>query len=190
MIKNKILDKIKNANKVKLNIPNFNEIVNKEFAKLVRESFNMTQKVFAASLGVSEKTIEKWESGDNRIKGAAARLLYLLAEEPKLMDKIYSYETISVTKNKKIDYFESFEKNVKNNFSVFWDEEDINNRLEKLQARQKKVESKFLIEPTIDRDTYATYIHDPLAEHYQVHQETNSSNFQSRSTDKSLPFLA
>ena len=42
---------------------NVDEIVDKEFVKKLREKFDMTQLVFATVLGISKKTVEKWEQG-------------------------------------------------------------------------------------------------------------------------------
>lgn len=44
------------------------------FLKQLRKKLGLSQRVFARVLGVSEKTIEKWEQGKNPIKGAASRL--------------------------------------------------------------------------------------------------------------------
>lgn len=46
-----------------------------ETIKRIRESFNVSQPVFAQYLNVSRSTVEKWESGDKSPSGAAVRLL-------------------------------------------------------------------------------------------------------------------
>ena len=43
--------------------------------KALRESYNMSQPVFARYLNTSESTVEKWESGATRPQGAALKLL-------------------------------------------------------------------------------------------------------------------
>lgn len=48
--------------------------------------------MFSKALGISEKTVEKWEQGANPIKGAASRLLYLIDQDHSLMDKLYRFK--------------------------------------------------------------------------------------------------
>jgi putative transcriptional regulator len=43
--------------------------------KALRESYNVSQPVFARYLNTSESTVEKWESGATRPQGAALKLL-------------------------------------------------------------------------------------------------------------------
>ena len=45
--------------------------------KSIRKSLGVSQPAFAKCLGVSKKTVEKWESGDNIPSGPASRLLDL-----------------------------------------------------------------------------------------------------------------
>ena len=45
--------------------------------KSIRRELGVSQPVFAKCLGVSKKTVEKWESGDNIPSGPASRLLDL-----------------------------------------------------------------------------------------------------------------
>ena len=65
--------------------------------KKIRNSINLSQTMFAKVMGVSNKTIEAWESGRNQPNGAAARLLSLIEKnslfpfETKLIQKIESY---------------------------------------------------------------------------------------------------
>ena len=49
-----------------------------EQVKKIRNDANMTQKTFASYMGVSQKTVEAWESGINHPVGPACRLLNLL----------------------------------------------------------------------------------------------------------------
>lgn len=60
---------------------------NKNQIKQIRVKQNMTQKLFAAALGVSVKTVEAWEAGTNRPAGTATRLLYLLNQDTELFEK-------------------------------------------------------------------------------------------------------
>ena len=65
------------------------EKINNEFLKKYREKMGFTQIRLANILGVTKKTIEKWEQGKNPIKGTAATLLYLLDLKPELVDLLY-----------------------------------------------------------------------------------------------------
>lgn len=49
--------------------------------KRIRENTKMSQTLFARVLGVSNKTIEAWESGRNHPDGAATRLLSLIEND-------------------------------------------------------------------------------------------------------------
>ena len=55
--------------------------------KQIRLKLNMTQKVFAAALGVSVKTVEAWESGTNTPLGIANRMLELLSQDNDLFER-------------------------------------------------------------------------------------------------------
>jgi putative transcriptional regulator len=59
----------------------------KDEIKKIRLKLNMTQKLFAAALGVSVKTVEAWESGTNKPIGVANRMLELLSIDAELLDK-------------------------------------------------------------------------------------------------------
>ena len=51
-----------------------------EDVKDLRHRLNISQRDFANCLGVSKKTIEKWESGDNTPSGPAKRMLELFSQ--------------------------------------------------------------------------------------------------------------
>ncbi len=71
-------------------------MIDKDFVKNLRNKLNMTQLVFSSVIGVTKKTVEKWEQGKNPIKGATARFLYLLDLNPELISEFYlvnSYDT-------------------------------------------------------------------------------------------------
>lgn len=68
------------------------KITDSAFTKQLREKLGLSQKLFARVLGLSEKTIEKWEQGKNPIKGTASRLLYLLNRHPWLVKEIYKFK--------------------------------------------------------------------------------------------------
>jgi len=55
--------------------------------KNLRIEMNLTQKSFAALMGVSVKTIESWEYGTNQPSGSARRLLEILSNEPHVAEE-------------------------------------------------------------------------------------------------------
>ena len=73
-------------------IKDIEKIVTPTFLKKLRQKRNGSQRLLAKILGVSEKTIEKWEQGVNPIKGTASRLLYLLNKYDWLLDEFYVFE--------------------------------------------------------------------------------------------------
>ena len=51
----------------------------------LRHSLSLTQKAFAALLGVSPRTVEAWEVGKATPAPTAKKLLYLIQQEPSLI---------------------------------------------------------------------------------------------------------
>lgn len=68
------------------------DVISVSELKKLREKMNVSQRTLARIFGISVKTVEKWESGDNPIKGPAAKLIYLLNIQPDLVDLIYTFE--------------------------------------------------------------------------------------------------
>ncbi|EIM07966.1 helix-turn-helix domain-containing protein [Planococcus antarcticus DSM 14505] len=64
-----------------------------EDIKSLRLQMNLTQKSFAALMGVSIKAIESWERGTNQPSGSARRLLEILRNQPHVAEE---QEIISV----------------------------------------------------------------------------------------------
>lgn len=54
----------------------------------VRKSLSLTQRAFAAILGVSCRTVEAWESGRSNPAPTAKKLMYLIREDPTLVSKL------------------------------------------------------------------------------------------------------
>jgi putative transcriptional regulator len=54
--------------------------------KNIRIKLNLTQSLFANTLGVSEKTVEAWESGRNIPQGPAQRMLFVLKNNSNALD--------------------------------------------------------------------------------------------------------
>ncbi len=55
--------------------------------KNIRAKLDLTQSAFANIIGVSQKAVEKWESGKNIPQGPAQRMLELLDKEPAITEK-------------------------------------------------------------------------------------------------------
>ena len=53
----------------------------------IRTSTGMSQRLFAAYLGVSKKTVEAWESGANSPSGPSSRLLSILERDRDFIRK-------------------------------------------------------------------------------------------------------
>lgn len=64
--------------------------VNGSFVKSFRKEHGLTQTALANTLGVTKKTIEKWEQGKNKVGGSSAVLLRLLHDNPDLIGQLYS----------------------------------------------------------------------------------------------------
>lgn len=54
----------------------------------MRMSLDMTQKAFAAMLGVSRRTVEAWESGKSNPTPTAKKLMYLIQQDHSLIQKL------------------------------------------------------------------------------------------------------
>ena len=59
--------------------------------KQVRLNANMTQKTFAACIGVSSKSVEAWEGGRSHPDGAARRMLGLMKDNPGFAENMGLY---------------------------------------------------------------------------------------------------
>lgn len=105
MNKKSFLDILKKAEAYIVEYAEIEETVNNEFVKNLRKKLNMSQNVFSSVLGVTKKTIEKWEQGVNPIKGCSARLLFLLNKKPDLINEIYKINMV----NRKEDIVYSIE---------------------------------------------------------------------------------
>lgn len=65
----------------KRSLPNVN-------VKSVRSSLNLTQRAFAAVLGVSTRTVESWETGKTTPTPTAKKLIYLIQEDNSIIQKL------------------------------------------------------------------------------------------------------
>lgn len=83
----------------KIVVKRLNVNVDSIYVKEFREYYNLTQIALANILGVTKKTIEKWEQGKNKIKGSSAVLLTLMREDKSILDKIYHVEVVNAFTN-------------------------------------------------------------------------------------------
>lgn len=58
-----------------------------EEIKNIRNKTGLSQRLFASYLGVSNKTVEAWESGKNHPSGAACRLLHMMELDENLINE-------------------------------------------------------------------------------------------------------
>src|SRR5258706_10603253 len=59
-----------------------------DLVRLREENLGMSRGAFAMVLNVPEVTLRKWESGQRNPSGAAARLIEIIADNPRLVNKI------------------------------------------------------------------------------------------------------
>jgi|SRR5574344_1099224 DNA-binding transcriptional regulator YiaG len=83
---------LKKAKYYKSSYIDVSKVREKGFVRNFRIKNNLTQMKLALLLGVSQKTIEKWEQGVNKISGSSATLLALFNERPIVMSYIYKVE--------------------------------------------------------------------------------------------------
>ena len=55
-----------------------------------RKELSLSQKAFAAVLGVSARTVEAWEIGKSNPSPTARNLIYLILNDPSLIEKLQS----------------------------------------------------------------------------------------------------
>jgi DNA-binding transcriptional regulator YiaG len=96
---------IKKATRYRLEEVAVDKIVNGEFVKALRDKLNMSQNVFADAMGVTNRTVIKWEKG--KIKGAASRLLYLLDKDPLLIKRWYNFGKVDNDTNQVINFLDN-----------------------------------------------------------------------------------
>ena len=64
-----------------------------EEVKAIRNKSGLSQKLFAGYMGVSDKTVEAWESGKNHPSGAASRTLNLMEMDEELVSNFPFVQT-------------------------------------------------------------------------------------------------
>lgn len=81
------IDKLLESKRVEITFADIK--VDREFVKTFRKNNNLTQSALANIVGVTKKTVEKWEQGANNVNGSSAVLLKLLNDNPELIGQIY-----------------------------------------------------------------------------------------------------
>lgn len=81
------IDKLLESKRVEVTFAEIN--VNGDYVKRFRVDHGLTQVALANIVGVTKKTIEKWEQGVNNVGGSSAVLLKLLNDNPELIDQLY-----------------------------------------------------------------------------------------------------
>lgn len=64
-----------------------------EEVKAIRNRTGLSQKLFAGYMGVSDKTVEAWESGKNHPSGAASRILSMMEMDEELVSNFPFVQT-------------------------------------------------------------------------------------------------
>ena len=75
-----------------------------EEIKGIRNRLNMTQAVFALFMGVSKKTVEAWESGQNIPNGPSLRLLWMAEQDPGFPERYGIVKVESMTSGEEGDF--------------------------------------------------------------------------------------
>jgi len=74
------------AKKIKLTIKPLDTFNNNEI-KRIRRKTGLSQVIFAGAMGVSPNTVEAWENGKNKPKGASRRLLEIVRDDPAFLTR-------------------------------------------------------------------------------------------------------
>ena len=93
------------------------KIYKAEEVKNIRKSTGLTQKMFAAYMGVSDKTVEAWEAGTNHPSGAASRILSMMELDHELITRFpfvqqqvremeYNFPPLSGEEKKEIEHLQ------------------------------------------------------------------------------------
>ena len=86
-------DVLKNATKV--NVTYTVDEINSDYVKDFRRKHALTQIALANIMGVTKKTIEKWEQGKNKVSGSSSVLFTLLSNNENLLQQIRQVKLIA-----------------------------------------------------------------------------------------------
>lgn len=81
-------DKTKGRSRIREVPPKITPIkeYSKDSIKNLRIGLNLSQRAFAEVLGVSQKTVEAWETGINRPAGSSSRIIELIEKDNQLLE--------------------------------------------------------------------------------------------------------
>lgn len=68
----------------------YDDVVDPEFIKKLREKLDVSQLVFSTIIGVRLETVEKWETNFITIPPTAKTLIYLLDQHPEIVRSLYN----------------------------------------------------------------------------------------------------
>lgn len=74
------------------NYHKFDDMANSAFIKNLRERNDLSQRAFAAILGIPINTVKDWEEGTKPCRGTSSRLLCLLDRHPDLIEELLACE--------------------------------------------------------------------------------------------------
>lgn len=69
--------------------------INSEYIKEFRRKYALTQAALANIMGVTKKTIERWEQGINKVSRSSSVLFTLLSKNENLLHQIRKVELIA-----------------------------------------------------------------------------------------------
>ena len=105
------IDKLLESKRVEVVFAEIN--VNGEYVKQFRKNHGLTQIALANIIGVTKKTVEKWEQGVNKVSGSSAVLLKLLNDNPDLLEQLYKV-SVGVTGKRTTEEYNPIELKVIN----------------------------------------------------------------------------
>lgn len=104
------INKLLESKRVEVNVADAK--IDKVYVKQFRLTHHLTQVALANILGVTKKTIEKWEQGVNNVNGSSAVLLRLLNDNPALLDQLYSVKVLEGKQEENYEFIGSKEINL------------------------------------------------------------------------------
>ncbi len=111
------------------------EPLSAEEIKRLRQSFGLSQYLFARLLHVSKKTVEKWEQGSNPVKGGDAVLLSLLMEDRALAKKLLVIRAHNMVVPTKMAFFAEPEEKQAGDYPQDFDSRYLDQSIEVFQKR-------------------------------------------------------
>lgn len=95
------------------NYAKFDSIIDSTFVTNLRKKLDMNQLLFANLIGVDQRTVEGWESRKEDCQGTASRLLYLLDQNPELIQELMAYEDVKTGKKVQEKIWKEIEEQIR-----------------------------------------------------------------------------